>query len=251
MLLNYLYPDLGDQWIARCVGTFYRNYNNDQLSIYEETKEVFLARDGFLKLLPESLLSDEDELRGGNIVEKYKMLESRKRLLKEAFLPFDTFSFRQRMHIEQKVSQLLDVKLDYLLKTFFHYDRSKETNPYVRKISVLLPYVSKLRADFSSVAKLLGTIMNCRIRLKTGRYSHTDSTVHWIPSVEYQVLVHDLTAEQYAKLREEIIPLQTFIAEWFTPAEVRCEITIKHHRLPQIAGSGLILNYNTEFNLSE
>jgi len=251
MLLNYLYPDMGDQWIARCLGTFYRNYNDDQLSVYEETKEVILARDGFLKLLPESLLSSEDELKGGDFAEKFKMLEKRRRLLKEAFLPFDTISFRQRMHIEQQITHLLDVKLDYMLKTFFHYDRAKETNPYVRKIAVLLPYVSKLRADFSGMAKLLGTIMGCRIKLKLGRYSQTDSTLHWIPSVEYQLLIPDLTAEQYDKLLADILPLQAFIAEWFTPAEVRCKISIKHHRQPQITGNKLILNYNTELNLSE
>ena len=32
-LLNYLYPEVGDQWIVQNEGTFYRNYNSDLLSI--------------------------------------------------------------------------------------------------------------------------------------------------------------------------------------------------------------------------
>ena len=70
MLLNYLYPELGEKWIVRSAGTFYRNYNNDHLSVYEDTEEVVLARDGFLKLLPEALISDENELKGGHVSEK-------------------------------------------------------------------------------------------------------------------------------------------------------------------------------------
>ena len=246
MLLNYLYPEMGGQWIARLAGTFYRNYSHDHIAVYKDSKEVVLARDGFLKVLPEGLLSDENELRGGEVLGKYKRLEQRMHHFREAFLPFDTFSFRQKIKIEQQVSELLDMKLDYLLRTCFHYDRSAETNPYVREMAVLLPYVSKLRADFSSTAKLLGQLLHCKTRLKMGRYSHCDSTRYWIPNVEYQLLIPDLTAEEYRKLSEQLKPLQAFIAEWFTPAEVRSVITIKHHLYPQVTGERLVLDYNTE-----
>ena len=246
MLLNYLFPEMTEKWIARYAGTFYRNYNNDHLSIYEDTAEVILARDGFVKLLPESLLSDENELKGGNISDKSQKLEQRKRLFKETFLPFDTFAFKQKLHIEQQTSEILQSKLNYLLKTCFNYDIAAETNPYIKEMAVLLPYVSKLRADFSSIAKLLGTLIGCKTKLIIGRYSHVDSTRYWIPNVEFQLLIPDLTAEEFRKLKDDITPLQQFIAEWFIPAEVRCEISIKHHQQPQVTGKNLILNYNSE-----
>lgn len=246
MLLNYLFPELREKWVARYAGTFYRNYNHDHLSIYEDTAEVVLARDGFLKLLPESLLSDENELKGGNFSEKYQKLEQRKRLFKEAFLPFDTFAFKQKLRIEQQTSELLEEKLTYLLKTCFNYDITAEQNPYIREMAVLLPYVSKLRADFSSISKLLGTLIGCKTKLLIGRYSHADSTRYWIPNVEFQLLIPDMTAEEYRKLKDDIMPLQQFIAEWFIPAEVRCEISIKHHGQPQVTGKHLVLDYNTE-----
>lgn len=246
MLLNYLYPELREKWVAHYAGTFYRNYNNDHLSVYEETAEVVLARDGFLKLLPDALLSDENELRGGEVSEKHHQLEQKKKLFQEAFTPFNTLSFRQKLRIEQEFSQLLSAKIDYLLKTYFNYDLAAETNPYIKEIAVLLPYVSKLRADFSSIAKMLRVLFGCKIKLKRGRYSHVDSTRYWIPKVEYQLILPNLSAEEYCKLKADIEPLQQFIAEWMMPAEVRCEITIKHHHQSQTIGEGLILDYNTE-----
>ena len=247
MLLNYLYPELRDKWVAHYAGTFYRNYNNDHLSVFEDTAEVVLARDGFLKLLPEALLSDENELKGGRFEEKYQQLEQKKKVFREAFLPFDMFAFRQRIRMEQKLSELLDCKLEYLLKTYFHYDLAAETNPYIKEFAVLLPYISKLRADFGTTAKMLGCVFDCKIHLKTGRYSSEDSTRYWIPNVEYQLLIPDLSAEEYRKLKVDVEPLQQFLTEWFMPAEVRCEITIKHHHQPQTIGEGMILDYNTEF----
>lgn len=247
MLLNYFYPELMEKWVAHYAGTFYRNYNNDHLSIFDETAEVVLARDGFLKLLPEALLSDENDLKGGQLEEKHQQLEQKKKLFQEAFMPFNTFSFRQKLRIEQKLSEILNAKLEYLLKAYFHYDLAAETNPYVREIAVLLPFVSKLRADFGSIAKILGHLFGCKIQLKEGRYSHVDSTRYWVPNVEYQLLMPGLSTEEYCKLKADIEPLQQFIAEWMMPAEVRCEITIKHHRQPQTIGEGMILDYNTEF----
>ena len=247
LLLNYLYPELMDKWVAHYAGTFYRNYNNDHLSIYEETAEVVLARDGFLKFLPEALLSDENELKGGQLSEKHQKLEERKKIFQEAFRPFDTFSFRQRLRMEQKISELLNEKLDYLLKTYFHYDLAMETNPYIKDVAVLLPYISKLRADFGSTAKMLGQLFGCKTQMKMGRYSEVDSVRYWIPKVEYQLLLPDLTAEEYCKLKADIEPLRQFIAEWMMPAEVWCEITIKHHHQTQTVGKNLILDYNTEF----
>ena len=60
MLLNLLYPELEDKWIAHHDGTFYRNYSRDVLSLSPEEAEVSLSRDSILGLLPRNLLSPEE-----------------------------------------------------------------------------------------------------------------------------------------------------------------------------------------------
>ena len=251
MLLNYLYPELGDQWTARFAGTFYRNYTNDSLSVYEETKEVVLARDGFLKLLPESLIFDEDELKGGGFSDKYQKLEARQKLFREAFLPLDTIAFRQKLQLEREASALLEMKLGYVLKTIFGFDLAAEQNPYVREVAGLLPFVSKLRADFDSIARLLETLLDCRVEMSTGRYSHEDSTRYWVPSLRYELFIPGLSAEEYRKLYADITPLAAFIKEWFIPAEVHCKICIKEHWLDQRVNTRLTLDYNTAVKSEE
>ena len=116
MLLNYLYPELEDQWTVRQEGTFYRNYNRDVLSLDPDTASVRLSRDGLLGLLPQGLLSQEEDLLSGDRKEKHKELEQHLKLLSEAFLPFDTFNFRRRLKVERSVSELLNGKLEWLLK---------------------------------------------------------------------------------------------------------------------------------------
>ena len=59
VLLNYLYPELMQRWVANCKGTFYRNYNEDAIRIDGEEGWVTLARDGMLKLLPQGLIATE------------------------------------------------------------------------------------------------------------------------------------------------------------------------------------------------
>ena len=248
-LLNYLYPERGEEWIARCEGTFFRNYNEDQMTVDENNWEVVLARDSYLKLLPEALISDEGELRevtGKGRVASLEKLEQRVKMLREAFLPIDTLNFRKKLEVERQTSELLETKIEIILKRFFGYDIEAEKNKYVKEMAPLLPFVSKLRADFDSIGRLLGAMMGCETRVVRGRYSDIDSTRCWIPRVEYQLIIPDLTAEEYRRLREETGPLQDFIAEWMMPAEVRCEITVKHHRQTPKAGDGLVLDYNFE-----
>ena len=87
VLLNYLYPEMSRKWMVHGKGTFYRNYNQDILALYEKEDKVILTRDGFLRLLPEGLLTRDDDLRGEDFSEKYEELEWRRELLNEAFSP--------------------------------------------------------------------------------------------------------------------------------------------------------------------
>jgi len=247
VLLNYLYPELEGDWITQYKGTFFRNYNEDILELYEDERKVILARDGFLRLLPEGLLTHDDDLRGEDVAQKFKELEWRRELLNEAFSPFDTYIFRKKLAIERNMSELLDQKLNYLLKMYFDFDLAAEKNELVKEAAVLLPYVSRWRGDFHFVANLLGALMNCRVEMSMGRYSHLDTTICWLPRVRYDLLIPGLSPETYQEKMEELAPLVDFIKEWLIPFDVWCEVKIKeHHPVPDKAR--VTLDYNTEVN---
>ena len=74
MLLNYLYPEESNHWIVQNEGLFFRNYNSDLLAIDEEKMVAQTARDSFIRLLPQGLLTQETDLKGEDSAEKYKKL---------------------------------------------------------------------------------------------------------------------------------------------------------------------------------
>ena len=138
VLLSHLYPEMEERWKVHHEGAFFRNYNGDSMSIDETTGEVRLSRDGFMRLLPQGVLTDDEELKGEDAAEKFKKLEHRLRVLHEAFLPFDTYAFQKKLAIERQVSRLLDDKLSYVLSQYFGFDLPGEKNPLVRQAAVLL-----------------------------------------------------------------------------------------------------------------
>ncbi len=248
VLLNYLYPEMENEWFAQCKGTFYRNYNQDILWLDLEEGKVQLTRDGFLRLLPEGLITKNDDLQGEDVSEKFKQLEWRKELLNESFAPFDTYVFHKKLTIERHTSELLDQKLDFLLKKYFDFDMAAEKSPLVREAAVLLPYVSRWRGDFGFVSNLLGALMNCEVEMSVGRYSHLDTTVCWLPEVRYQLLIPGLTREEYLQQTENLQPLIAFVKERFIPFDVSCRISIREHLVTKEWAGSMTLNYNTEVN---
>ena len=249
VLLNYLYPEMENEWIVQSKGTFYRNYNQDLLWLDQKDHKVQLARDGFLKLLPEGLLTKNSDLQGEDVAQKFKELEWRKELLNETFAPFDTYVFHKKLTIERYTSDLLQKKLEYVLKTYFDFDLESETNPLVKEAAVLLPFVSMWRGDFGFVANLLSALMDCEVERSEGRYSHIDTTICWLPEVRYRLLIPGLTAEEYKSRTEQMQPLIAFIKEWFIPFDVRCDICIREH--PDVHNplhGRITLNYNTELS---
>lgn len=144
------------------------------------------------------------------------------------------------------MSQLLDDKVSYLLKKFYHLDLSQEQNPYIKFLSVLLPYISKLRANFGLMRDLLQTLVGCEVEMNTGRYSEKDSTRYWLPWLKYDLLIDNLTNPQYNELRQDILGLEKFITEWFMPFDVKCSLRLKQHGYPRKVEENLTLDYNTE-----
>ena len=246
VLLNYLYPEMGNKWIVQNEGTFYRNYNSDVLAIDDERMEVETARDSFINLLPQGLITDEADLRGKGAAQKFKSLQQRLRLLRETFKPIDTLHFRDSMYIEQQVDSLLQNKLTYILSTYFGVNPEEIENPYVREAIVLLPYVNEHRGDMGFVKDMLNVIVKCDVNMTIGRYSHSDSTKRWLPKVRYELLIPNMSPEEYRTKTAELQPLRDFICEWFMPVEVWCQIDIKEHHVELQTNTRLTLGYNTE-----
>lgn len=247
MLLNYFYPDLLSKWKVKNVGTFYRNYNRDVMSLDADAGKVSLARDGFLRLLPDALISDPGELRGKGFDARYEQMKLRRQILTEAFSPIDTFHFRTSLAIEREVSELLDTKLAYILKQHFDYDIEAETSPKVREIATMLPFISQKRGDVYFVAELLSIIYGCDVETDLShRYSDTDSTKAWMPMVRYNIILKGMNAAQYKSESEQLEAVRQFVAEWFIPFDVMCRIEFKQHGIRPTTDGILVLGYNTE-----
>lgn len=245
-LLNYLYPDLTEQWEVECAGTFYRNYSPDVLSVDPEQHTVRLARDSFLRLLPQGVIARENALRGGDFDQKYEALKKREELLRELFKPIDTLAFRSRLHLEKEAARLASEKLSILLERYVGYDWTGETDPYVRSVAPLLLFISHLRADFGFIRNLLAELFQCEVQMKIGRYTWEEGSACSQPSVEYELIVPHLTAETYREMDRKIDPLREFIDEWFIPFDTRCTIRLRYHHQPFVLGESLLLDYNTE-----
>lgn len=248
LLLNYLYPEDWSKWIARGEGTFYRNYNYDLLSIDNEKMEAQTSRDGFLSLLPPGMITEAEDLKGEDAGEKYKEMKRRIRLLKEAFMPLDSFTFRRSVYVEHVAAEMLQDRLDYVLRTYFDFDLEQEPSELVRQAAVILPFVSKKRGDFGFVANLLSALLHCEVRIETGRYSAVDSSRYWVPRIRFELLMPGLTPEAFRELDQQVEPLRHFIREWLMPFEMVSEFVIKEHHVDQQTNTRLTLGYNTEVN---
>ena len=246
MLLSLLYPEIEDKWIVYHDGTFYRNYNRDILALSPDEMRVWLSRDSLLGLLPQGLYSIEDDLRKGDRTEKIKELELQMKILAEAFLPFDTLSFRRLLKAERSVEDLLGDKLAWLIKNFIGFDLSGVQNPYVREFAVLLPGIRQWRGNFELLKSLLASVFHCDVRMQERRWSETDSTLEWLPEIRYELIIPGLSPEKYRTLQADILPLSDFLAEWYMPLEVRLEIAVREPHSDASINSGLILDYNTE-----
>ena len=244
MLLDYLYPELEQKWISQYKGTFYRNYSPDIMELEPDIPQVGLSRDGFLKLLPQGILANENELKDDDRTENYDEMQRRLRILKEAFLPFDVFHFRSRLAAERQLSELLNQKLTFILKHFFGIVLEEENNPYLREAAVLLPYSCSLKGDFKFVRNLLATLLECKVKMVEGRYRTNSRMEHWIPQVKYYLLIPSLTRKSYHDLIKKTTPLFHFIREWFIPFDIHCEIQPKEASNESQLNNRLILDYN-------
>ena len=247
VLLNHLYPELAERWIVKNKGTFYRNYHEDMMRVDKEQKMVSLSRDGFLRLLPQGMVSSDNELKGKDFQTKYEEMKLRQSRLEELFRPFDSWKFRNSMKIEKQLAQLLDGHLDMLLKEYFQVDRAAEENEYVREMMTLLPVVSRLRADFGRIADVLTALLGYRVTLTLSRYDWSGWRKDSQPMALYQVWVPDMSREDFQQWEKKLEPLHAFVSEWFIPFDTRCVIEVKCKEQTAL-DNRLLLNYNTKLN---
>lgn len=251
LLLEQLYPDVENAWKAKYKGVFYRNYTADAIEVYEGEHLVELARDSMLKLLPREMLSREAELdsvdASGRKVRKswktrHEEIHERLHLLFEAFAPMDSFKFKKALEVERKTQEILEMKLQYVLKMCFDFDLEAEQDELVREAAVLLPYVSKMRGVPLLLARLLEMLTGYRVALRQGDFSHRDTTRAWLPWLRYSVIIPGLKTEEEYMLKEaELRPVMDFLQEHLAPVDMLCEIEIKDAVATHDGGK---INYN-------
>ena len=248
VLLNHLYPEQTDSWVVRDKGTFYRNYSDDILQLEEKLSQVSLSRDGLLRMLPQGLVSTNDELKGGDFTTKYEQLSHRKNYLEELFVPFDSWRFRDGVRAEEDFAFLLENKLSILLQTYYSVDIQAETNSYVKEIMKVLPLVSRLRGNFHKIGDILKSVLNHRVTTHISCYNWSDKTADTQPMVCYKVWIPNLTSTEYRNLEKNIEALQNFLIEWFIPFDTRLQVELKTDTAVAL-NKGVLLNYNTKLSL--
>lgn len=154
-------------------------------------------------------------------------------------MPFDTFAFRRRLCVEKQVKGLIELKLAYVLKTYYDFDLTAERDEYVLQAALLLPYVAKLRGNIHFVRLLLSTLVGYPVTLRLSTYSDTDHTLYGMPMVRYTLWVDGLDEAGYAALNRQLAPLIQFIKAHFLPFDAFSEVEIKGH-----STHSNLLNYN-------
>lgn len=249
MLLGHLYPELELLWSVRHRGTFYRNYSADVMSLDEEEVTIDIARDGILKLLPPAMLTGDFELTKTNadgqgqkkdFKTRYEEMKKRLHILEEAFLPIDTCNFLGSLATERHIEDIMEVKVNELLKDYFNFDIAKEKDPLVANAALLLPLVASRRGDIRFVKRLIESVAGRKVRIRKSAYSDTDNSRYWMQKIDFDIVVDNLTEETYKLEDSRIRPLTEFLSTYFLPIDIFCSFNIVGKNTDV-----KLLNYNT------
>lgn len=249
MLLGHLYPELELLWSVRHRGTFYRNYSADVMSLDEEEVTIDIARDGILKLLPPAMLTGDFELTKTNadgqkqkkdFKTRYEEMKKRLHILEEAFLPIDTCNFLGSLATERHIEDIMEVKVNELLKDYFNFDIAKEHDPLVANAALLLPLVASRRGDIRFVKRLIESVAGRKVRIRKSAYSDTDNSRYWMQKIDFDIVIDNLTEETYKLEDSRIRPLTEFISTYFLPIDIFCSFNIVGKNTDV-----KLLNYNT------
>jgi hypothetical protein len=64
----------------------------------------------------------------------------------------------------------------------------------------------------------------------------------------YELLIEEMTAEEYQQMTASMGPLKQFISEWLIPFDVKCDIVVKWHNQLPLTNQNLVLDYNSELD---
>ena len=247
MLLDTLYPQLEEEgWTVKSSGAFYRNYNEDMMSMDEENKVGELSRNSLLHVLPQGVFADEEDLR--NMSDPKAKLESvhiNRNRMKDFFVPFNTYDLYLRLKVEREVSDLLSRKLEFVQKAFFGYFIDKEKNPLIREAAQVLPYAPFYRGDIEFVKQVISSVMECDVTVSNEQW-RDDLTAHdFLTKIMFTVYLPPIPIEEYENRLHQIQELNNWIAYWFLPIEVVSEIVFASEQKMDEVGSTTLLNYNS------
>lgn len=249
MLLGHLYPELELFWTVRKRGTFYRNYSPDVMNIDEAELTVELSRDGLLNLVPPAMLTGDFELTKNKadgrrhkkgFKTRYEEMKQRLTVLKEAFVPLDTFKFRGRLATERYLQMLLESSVTDVLKEYYGFDLQHADDPLVAKAAQLLPLVVNRRGDIRFVKRLLETVTGHKVKTRQSAFSDTDNSKYWMQKVDFDIVVDGLTPQAYQSETERLKPLIDFVQQYMLPIEIICSFNVVGRN-----NEVTILNYNT------
>lgn len=240
LLLSTYFPDVGE-WDANYGSFFSRNYSGDLRSVHEETQTVELSRNGLYDLIPEKLFFNEEELRfleTRDLAFKLSEVYEEEKNIKAYFKPFDSYFFNQSLRLQKIGTHMLDNKSKLLLKVLFDYDIEAEENPYVRMLAPLLTHVADIRADIDLIAKILSTILDCKVEY---RILSPDKMLFIVNKLQ-------LTSKEYAQFMRDLKPLFKFVQYWYMPMEMECDYRVKDFEQRFILSDerALVLDYNTQ-----
>ncbi len=243
VLMNYLYPDFGGEWIVDNMGLFYRNYQEDLISVDVASRQLLLARSSYLKLLPGGVISNEQD-GGGRDAEQRGAQRRNIQQLTEIFKPIDSYRFRHQIKNESFLSQSYEQRVEYLLKHIYSYDLESQTSEYVRRMAPLLLLRERIKGDMGLIRDLLESLLEREVTMSMDSYQENDWAEVILSRVVYVVVVEGLSHDRYGITSEQLTPLFDFIREWFVPLELRVEFKIHDAQLDDRVKPNGLLGYN-------
>jgi len=234
--LGLLYRGQGKKWTVHNQGLFFRNYSEDVMSIDEESQNVTLSRDGWLRYCPQELISPVDEIQNikkstgkkkMSVAAIDEMIRKRIRILSESLVPFDTFAFRMRLQLDDKLQEILDGKVNYILKRYYDFDMEAETDENIRKAAMLLPYLPRIRGNVNFVVNLMQTLTHRKIECRYTTYGEIDNTRCSTRKVFFDVVLDGLDEKRYKEEMDRMTPLFTFLQDRFLPLDLMSSLGIK------------------------
>lgn len=238
--------DIKTDFTVQTKGVFSRNYSEDLLGveIEEDNATIDLSRDGIFHLLPQGLFFKENQLKEKSksnfeFKKEYADFKKKKKEALSFFQPFDTAFFRLTLQLEQKLNNFAEIGNDFF-ENGYELQKNQhvefETNTYISKIKILLPFASQIRGNLSLLIDILKNVLAVeKIEIKEIETFHSRFIIH----------KENLSKEEYLTMDKDLVPFFKFLCHWFLPIEKKYDYRIKDYKQPFILENSLILDYNT------